>query len=52
MVKLGGQVSGKLFGIQLAHLFLYIFVLGPLGAIVPKIKNNFDSFWNLVTHNE
>lgn len=32
-------------------LFPYIFVLGPLGAIVSKITN-FYSFFNLVTHNE
>nr|WNK76137.1 RNA polymerase beta'' subunit [Neoscirpus dioicus]WNK76156.1 RNA polymerase beta'' subunit [Neoscirpus dioicus] len=32
-------------------LFPYIFVLGPLGAIVSKITN-FYSFCNLVTHNE
>nr|YP_010287900.1 RNA polymerase beta'' subunit [Carex kokanica]UKU08332.1 RNA polymerase beta'' subunit [Carex kokanica] len=32
-------------------LLPYIFVLGPLGAIVSKITN-FYSFFNLVTHNE
>ena len=32
-------------------LFLYIFVLGPLGVIVSKIKN-FSLFCNLVTYNE
>nr|YP_009144312.1 RNA polymerase beta' subunit [Carex siderosticta]AKJ25288.1 RNA polymerase beta' subunit [Carex siderosticta] len=32
-------------------LFPYIFVLGPLGAIVSKITN-FYSFFNLLTHNE
>nr|YP_010290864.1 RNA polymerase beta'' subunit [Gahnia tristis]ULQ66021.1 RNA polymerase beta'' subunit [Gahnia tristis] len=32
-------------------LFLYIFVLGPLGTNVPKITN-FYSFYNLVTQNE
>nr|YP_010291618.1 RNA polymerase beta'' subunit [Scleria parvula]ULQ67625.1 RNA polymerase beta'' subunit [Scleria parvula] len=32
-------------------LFLYIFLLGPLGAFVPKITN-FYSFSNLLSHNE
>nr|YP_009433794.1 RNA polymerase beta'' subunit [Hypolytrum nemorum]ANP26008.1 RNA polymerase beta'' subunit [Hypolytrum nemorum] len=32
-------------------LFLYIYALGPLGAIVPKVAN-FYSFYHLVTHNQ